>query len=92
MAMSPVAGRMPWPVVRVGFLSEHVLVLGGLLRVLDLTDSLSLAASDVLGLLSADVAGGWSERRGVYRREKVRRIPDANRTGARNLGNTGLDP
>jgi len=43
----------------VGFLLEHVVVLGGLLGVLDLTDPLPLSGvGDVLGLLLSDVAGG----------------------------------
>jgi len=43
----------------VGFLLENVVVLGALLRVLDLPDPLALGGvGDVLGLLLADVACG----------------------------------
>ncbi|MPN05342.1 hypothetical protein SDC9_152592 [bioreactor metagenome] len=43
----------------VGFLLEDVVVFGGLARVFDLSDLLTLrGVRDVLGLLLADVAGG----------------------------------
>src|SRR5699024_5882345 len=49
----------PVPGGQVGFLAQHVLVLGGLGGVLDLADLRPLGAvADVFHLLLADVAGG----------------------------------
>jgi hypothetical protein len=50
----------------VGFLLEDVAVLGGLLRVFDLSDPLSLGCiGNVLGLLIAMSRAAWSVRIGV---------------------------
>jgi hypothetical protein len=47
-------------------LLENVVVLGALLRVLDLPDPLAWGGvGDVLGLLIVDVAWAWSVRIGV---------------------------
>ena len=67
----------------VGFLLEHVVVLGGLGGVLDLADLRALGlVGDVLDLLLADVAGGLaSERIGVQISENDRWMPVDSSTG-----------
>jgi hypothetical protein len=50
----------------VGFLLENVVVLGALLRVLDLPDPLALAASEMYSVFSLRMSrAAWSVRIGV---------------------------
>jgi hypothetical protein len=61
-----VVRRMRCPAVRFPFLLENVVVLGALLRVLDLPDPLALGASEMCSVFSLRMSrAAWSVRIGA---------------------------